>query len=90
MTHNARHTTVIDKAGEPNIVQPPINNTINDTVASYSGLFPLASVVARVIKSIAYSPLLSGFLAMILDSGTTHHMSENKALFVTYLPLTSL
>ena len=58
------------------------NNTINEKVVDYPSLSSLANVVSRVIKPIQYSPTVSKSLKMILDSGTTNHMSGNKSLFV--------
>lgn len=48
------------------------------------------TILASVIKPIPCSPLLSTSLKMILDSGTTHHVSGNKSLFITYTSLPSL
>ena len=65
---------------------PTTNNNINENVEDYPSLPILSNVVARVAKPIPYSTTTSSSLKMILDSGTTNHMSGNKSLFVQYYP----
>ena len=64
-----------------------IDNTTNEPVDNYSRLYAFSNVVARVIKPITRSHLMSKSLTMILDSGTTHTMSGDSALFTSCSPL---
>ena len=83
----ARRVGITEEITTPIVNETPTDNSINAPVVDYFCISTLSNVVARVIKTIPCSPLLSESLRMIIDSGTTHHMSGNKSLFVTYTPL---
>lgn len=82
----ARRVTVPEEQTVIELNNPTTNNNNNENVEDYPSLLTLSNVVARVAKPIPYSTTTSSSLKMILDSGTTDHMSGNKSLFVQYYP----
>ena len=87
----ARRITELEQSPDDSTAPstPVTDNSNNANVDVYYSSTNSSNIIARVLKSVTTSPHTSSSDIMILDSGTTHHMTGNKSLFTSLLPLPS-